>query len=189
MREVPFGSDGNYSDDTIIKRINADLANDLGNLVQRSLSMISKNNDNLIPETSSYSDEDKSLNISIDELYAEIKEEFNRLALHKILSLIWVRISDLNKYFASQKPWELKTTDKIRMNTVLYITAENIRKITLLIKPFMPDSSDLILNQLGVPEENREFVHLNDKYKLNPGDRIGELKPVFPKYISEKLDG
>lgn len=189
MREVPFGNDGNYSDDTIIKRLNADLANDLGNLVQRSLSMISKNNNNIIPDVSNYTDEDKLLNISIDELYNNIKEEFNQLALHKMLSLIWVRISDLNKYFASQKPWELKVTDRIRMNTVLYITAENIRKITLLLKPFMPASSDLILDQLGVNKESRLFKHLNDQYKLNPGDRIGELKPIFPKYIIEKLDG
>ncbi|MBL4892632.1 MAG: methionine--tRNA ligase, partial [Rhizobiaceae bacterium] len=117
LREIPFGNDGNYSDEAIINRINADLANDFGNLAQRSLSMINKNCEGRVPAPGEFNDADKAL---LDQAYAVLpasREFIDQQLIHKYLDQLWQVVGEANRYFASQEPWALKKTDPERMNT------------------------------------------------------------------------
>ena len=135
LREVPFGRDGNYSHEAIVGRINADLANDLGNLAQRSLSMIGKNCDGKIPVPRALSKDDQALLSAADKLLDEARDAMEAQELHRMLTAIWAVVADANRYFAGQEPWSLKKTDPDRMNTVLWATAETIRKVAILVQP------------------------------------------------------
>ena len=176
-----MGNDGNYDDNSIIKRINADLANDLGNLVQRSCSMINKNCDGIIPLPSTLSNEDNKINEDLNNLVEKIDILFEKIELNKILNEIWDQISILNKYFSDQKPWELKSTNIERMNTVLFVTVNNIRKIALMLMPFMPDSANKILDVLGVELNERSFNYIKNKTTQSIIKKIGNVTPIFPK--------
>ena len=138
LREVPFGQDGNYSHEAIVNRINADLANDLGNLAQRSLSMVFKNCDAAIPAPGAFSGEDEALLASADALLAQVRTHHEGQQLHKAIECIWQVVADANRYFAAQEPWALKKTDPDRMGTVLYVTAETVRQVAILAQPYMP---------------------------------------------------
>src|SRR5439155_11198917 len=129
LREVPFGQDGNYSHEAIIARINADLSNDLGNLAQRSLSMIAKNCAAKIPAMGALSSEDKTILAATDALLAECRVQHDVQAINKALDAIWKVVADANRYFAGQEPWALKKTDPERMGSVLYVTAEILRQV------------------------------------------------------------
>lgn len=181
LREVSMGNDGNYDDNSIIKRINADLANDLGNLVQRSCSMINKNCDGIIPLPSTLSNEDNKINEDLNNLVEKIDILFEKIELNKILNEIWDQISILNKYFSDQKPWELKSINIERMNTVLFVTVNNIRKIALMLMPFMPDSANKILDVLGVELNERSFNYIKNKTTKSIIKKIGNVTPIFPK--------
>ncbi|MGI9380319.1 MAG: methionine--tRNA ligase, partial [Methyloligellaceae bacterium] len=132
LREVPFGQDGNYSHEAIVNRINADLANDLGNLAQRSLSMIAKNCGGKIPDCGALDSEDETILKHIGGLITDVREAIDRQALHRGLEVIWSAVNETNKYFANSEPWALKKSDPQRMETVLYVTAEAIRQLALL---------------------------------------------------------
>ncbi len=183
MREVPFGQDGNYSAEAIAGRINADLANDLGNLAQRSLSMIAKNCDGKVPECGSLSDEDSAMLTMVDGLIAEIRPHHEVQALHKALDAIWRVIAEANRYFAGQEPWALKKTDPDRMATVLYVTAEVIRQVAILVQPYMPDSGTRLLDLLAVASEDRTFAALGAEHRLASGTAIPAPSGVFPRYV------
>ncbi len=182
LREVPFGNDGSYSHEAIVNRTNADLANDLGNLAQRSLSMISKNCDGRIPEPGDFSDADKGLIVAADSIMETAHVELERQALHRVLEAIWAVVADANRYFASEEPWALKKTDPERMATVLYVTAEVLRQLAILAQPFIPASAGKLLDQIGIGDE-RGFDQLGPEERLQPGTELGELSPVFPRYI------
>ena len=124
LREVPFGQDGNYSHEAIVNRINADLANDLGNLAQRSLSMIAKNCDGRIPEPGAFTQADEAILWLADALPVKARAAMQDFALHTALSDIWAVVAEANRYFAAQEPWVLRKQDPARMATVLYVTAE-----------------------------------------------------------------
>ena len=182
LREVSMGNDGNYDDDSISKRINADLANDLGNLIQRSCSMVIKNCDGIIPSImSKLNKDDIMINSNVDRLVDRIKILLETLELNKILSEIWEQISNLNKYFSDQKPWELRKDNNERMQTVLFITLNNIRKIAIMLLPVIPTSSEKILNLLNVDDLERNFKDIIDTNIDISGNRLGEVTPVFPK--------
>jgi methionyl-tRNA synthetase len=176
-----MGNDGNYDDASIIKRINADLANDLGNLVQRSCSMIYKNCEGFIPSPGTFNTEDDKINDDSIKLAKSIDVLFEKIELNKILSEIWDQISNLNKYFSDQKPWELKKTDIERMNTVLFVTIDNIRKISIMLIPFMPESSNKILDLIGIDMAERTFDYIDSKSLQAYKKEIGDVKPIFPK--------
>jgi methionyl-tRNA synthetase len=182
LREVPFGNDGSYSHDAIVNRTNADLANDLGNLAQRSLSMIAKNCGGCIPEPGDFSDADKGIMVAADSIMESARVEMDRQALHRVLEAIWNVVADANRYFAGEEPWALKKTDPERMATVLYVTAEVLRQLAILAQPFIPDSAEKLLDQIGVGDD-RGFDWLGPKGRLQPGTGIGELSPVFPRYV------
>ena len=182
LREVPFGQDGSYSHEAIVNRTNADLANDLGNLAQRSLSMIAKNCDGRIPEPAAFNEADKALLAAADGLIAAAREAMERQALSRVLEAIWQVVGDANRYFAAEQPWALKKTDPARMGTVLYVTAEVLRQIGILVQPFIPAAAEKLLDQLAL-SGMRDFAQLGAGHRLAPGAELGSLQGVFPRYI------
>ena len=132
LREVPFGQDGNYSHEAIVARINADLANDLGNLAQRSLSMIGKQLSGIVPEPGAFSDSDKAILRQADGMIALAREAMKTQQIHQALNAVFAVVAEANRYFAGEAPWALAKTDPSRQKTVLYVTAEVIRQIGIL---------------------------------------------------------
>ncbi|RXF73911.1 methionine--tRNA ligase [Hansschlegelia zhihuaiae] len=183
LREVPFGQDGSYSHDAIVGRLNSDLANDLGNLAQRSLSMIARNCEGRAPRPGPFSEADAAMLASVDGLLAKARKAFEDLALHVALSSIWAVVAEANRYFAGQEPWALKKTDPERMATVLYVTAETVRQVAILAQPFMPTSSSKLLDLLAIPTEARDFAALADGGRLTPGVAFPAPQPVFPRFV------
>ena len=183
LREVMFGQDGAYSPEAIVNRVNADLANNLGNLAQRSLSMIFKNCDGKIPTPGEFSAEDKAILAAADAIYPKARLEMDRQALTKYLDAVWNVISDANQYFAGQEPWAKKKTDPQRMETVLYVTAELVRQFAILIQPVLPEAGAKLLDLLAVAPDHRTFAYLGAKHRLVGGTAIPEPQGIFPRYI------
>ena len=183
LREVMFGQDGNYSPEAIANRINADLANNLGNLAQRSLSMTFKNCDGKIPTPGDFTAEDKAILDKTDALYDIARAEMDRQALTKYLDAVWSVISDANQYFAGQEPWAKKKTDPARMETILYVTAEVVRQFAILAQPAMPELAPKLLDALAIPAAARSFASLGPQGRLTPGTPVPEPQGVFPRYI------
>lgn len=179
LREVPFGNDGDFSHLAFVNRVNADLANNLGNLAQRSLSMIYKNCHGSIPEPGIFLPDDTDLLTGVDTLIDRIRPLIDRQAFHKALELVWFECSKANQYFAGQEPWALKKTDPDRMNTVLYITAEVIRQIAIIALAVIPAGASKLLSQLGI--DQADFRELGPKGRLKPGIKIDKPQGVFPQ--------
>jgi methionyl-tRNA synthetase len=184
MREVPYGSDGSFSREAMINRINSDLANDLGNLCQRVLSMTNKNCDGKTPEPGAFTPEDEALLGQADGLLEKCREAFDVQQFHTALVTLWEVISAANRYVDAQAPWELRKSDPPRMATVLYVLAETIRRLGILVQPFMPQSAAHILDQIAVPEDARNFDALDTA--LVPGTALPKPSPVFPRFIDEE---
>jgi len=184
LREVSFGQDGSYSEEGIATRINADLANGIGNLASRSLSMIVKNCDGQIPTPGAFTDEDKAMLAAADVLLASCRDEMNKQMIHKALASIIAVVSETDRYFAGQEPWALKKTDPERMGTVLYVTAEVVRQIGILLQPFMPASCEKLLDLVASPADKRDFAALGEAGRLVPGTPLEAPKPVFPRYMA-----
>ena len=187
LREVPFGQDGNYSHEAIINRINADLANDLGNLAQRSLSMIARNCAGVIPRPGTLSEADETLLSSADSLLAEIRAHHDLQAISRALDAIWRVTADANRYFAGAQPWSLKKTDPERMATVLYVTAEVLRQIGILIQPYMPASGAKLLDALAVKPAARSFAALGQGGRLQADVAIPSPQAIFPRFVEEEI--
>ena len=184
LREVPFGQDGSYSEEAIISRINADLANELGNLAQRSLSMVAKNLDGVVPEPAALTDDDRDLLAAADGLLARGRRTLRRAAMHLALEAIWLVLGAANKYFSAQEPWVLRKSesesDQARFATVLYTTLEVVRIAALLVQPVMPDSAAKLLDLLGQPADARSFAAIGTR--LVPGTVLPAPTGVFPRY-------
>src|ERR1700758_5683509 len=184
LREVPFGQDGSYSDEAIITRINADLANEFGNLAQRSLSMVAKNLDGVLPEPSAPNDDDRELLAQADGLLERVRTHFDAQAMHLALEAIWLVLGAANKYFSAQEPWVLRKSesqsDRARFATVLYTTLEVVRVAALLAQPVMPDSAAKLLDLLGQPTDQRSFTAVGTR--LAPGTVLPAPTGVFPRY-------
>ena len=139
LREVPFGQDGNYSHEAIVNRINADLANDLGNLAQRSLSMIAKTVRRRAAGAGRiHCAEDKTILAAADGMIGIAREHMKTQQLHQVLNAVWAVVADANRYFASEAPWAKAKTDPQRQGTILYVTAEVLRQVAILAQPFVP---------------------------------------------------
>ncbi|MGI6244405.1 MAG: methionine--tRNA ligase [Pseudochelatococcus sp.] len=183
LREVPFGQDGSYSHEAIVNRINADLANDLGNLAQRSLSMIAKNLDGVLPAPGSLDEADRTLLAATDALIGKARAAMADLAIHTVLNDVWAVVADANRYFAAQAPWALRKTDPERMGTVLYVTAEVLRQVAIFARIATPDAAARLLDLLAVPEEARDFAALGEAGRIAPGVTLPEPVGVFPRYV------
>ena len=184
LREVPFGNDGDFSHRAMVGRINSELANDLGNLAQRVLSMIAKNCSGKVPEPGELTAADTVLLDTAHGLIEPVREEISENhAFHEALNETWVLVRAANAYIAVQEPWALRKTDPKRMATVLYVAAESIRHLALLLTPYMPDSCDEMLNQLGITADARDFSVLGPNGALVPGTKLPAPSPIFPRFI------
>ena len=183
MREVPFGQDGNYSHEAIVNRINADLANDLGNLAQRSLSMIAKNCDARVPQPGEFTQADQDILWLADALPGKARAAMKDFAVHTALAEIWAVVAEANRYFASQEPWVLRKSDPARMNTVLYVTAEVLRAVGILAQPFVPTAAAKLLDLLSVAPEGRVLASVGPEHRLAAGTALPQPAPIFPRYI------
>ena len=180
LREVPFGNDGDFSRSHLVQRINSELANNLGNLVQRVISFCLKNTMGKVPDhKNQFKKEDLEI---IDYFETELKNLrilIDKQKLDDSLKEIWVKISKSNKYIDEQAPWNLKKEDTQRMNTVLYSLLESIRQIGILIQPIMPNSSNKILDIFALDYDQRYFSKLGSK--LIVGTDLIKQDVIFPR--------
>ncbi|PZU08540.1 methionine--tRNA ligase [Sphingomonas sp.] len=176
LREVSFGQDGSYSHEAIVTRSNADLANGLGNLAQRCLSIIAKNCDGKVPASGVPSE----LRTVLATAKEKLDEAMGALAPHRALEAIWEAVGEANRYFADMAPWSLRKTDPVAADAVLYETAEAIRQLAILVRWAIPASADALLDQLAQAPEARSFAAL--AHPLAPGTTLPAPQGVFPRW-------
>ncbi len=187
MREVSHGQDGNFSHEYAVQRINSDLANGLGNLVQRTLSMIYKNCDGAIPTPNEFNADDKLLLKKAHEhLIRDIRPDCNEMRFNRALETVWKLVIEANGYVDAQAPWTLKKEDPERMKTVLYVLAEVIRVLGLTVQFVVPDAASKILDQLKVAEDQRDFSFISADHMLVGGTEIDQPEGVFPRLETDK---
>jgi methionyl-tRNA synthetase len=182
LREANFGQDGSYSHEAIVTRMNADLANNLGNLAQRSLSMIAKNFGGTLPTPAAFTDADQAMLAAADGLYATAREAMHSQAIKSWLDAVWTVLIEANVYFDKERPFD-KTLTAERRGTILYVTAEVVRQVAILVQAAMPDSAAKLLDQLGVPVDARSFAHLGPAHRLALGTALPAPQGVFPRWI------
>ncbi len=183
LREVPFGNDGTFSRKALISRLNSELANDLGNLAQRSLSLIARNCDGMLPDDETASTADDELLAAANALVESVRARMDRQAFGDALEEIWKVIRAANAYIDHQAPWALKKTDLVRMRCVLRVLVDVLRVVATLLQPFMPDKMAEMLDQLGVPTMMRTIADLDRP--LLSGIPLPAPKGVFPRFVEE----
>jgi methionyl-tRNA synthetase len=181
LREKPFGNDGSMSHAAIISRINVDLANDLGNLAQRSLSLIARNCGGVLPAQGPATEDDTALLAAVSALPDLVRGHIDRQTFHDGLEEIWKIIRSANGYIDRQAPWALNKTDKTRMGAVLRVLVDTLRVLATLLQPVMPASMAKMLDQLGVPADARDFAALATP--LSDGVALPPPQGVFPRYV------
>jgi methionyl-tRNA synthetase len=181
LREKPFGADGSLSHTAIISRINVDLANDLGNLAQRSLSLVARNCGGVLPARGAVTEEDAALLAAADGLLELVRGHVDRQTFHEGLEDIWKVVRAANGYIDRQAPWALNKTDKVRMGSVLRVLVDTIRVVATLLQPVMPGSMGRMLDQLGVAGDTRAFSGL--VVPLVDGVVLPAPQGVFPRYV------
>ena len=178
LREVPFGNDGDFSRKALISRLNNELANDLGNLAQRTLSMIQRNCDGRLPPLSPPTEADRELLEAMGSLPDSVGEALDRQAFHEALERIWIVVRLGNAWIDAQKPWSLKKTDPERMGAVLRNLHTTLRMLATVLLPFMPGTMGALLDQLGVGEGERTLSTLK---ALPEGTVLPPPTPLFRK--------
>lgn len=193
LKAMPFGNDGDFSRERMVEIINADLANNIGNLAQRTLSMIQKNCDGKVPvkdEAILEKDDNALLFHGYVDQQGTAKKEREKMAagrFHEIIPGILQAAGEANEYIDRQEPWKLKKENPKRMASVLYHLAEEVRCIAIMLQPFCPTAAAKLLDQLAVPEDQRSFAHLTANYALKPGTLLPKPEGVFPRLqIEEK---
>ncbi|GAX19337.1 methionyl-tRNA synthetase [Fistulifera solaris] len=182
MAEVSFGNDGDFSDKAMITKVNTNLANELGNLCQRTLSMVFKNCDKAVPTSvGPFTEADNALLASARELREKAAAEISVQAIHKYVELMVRIVWETNKYIDEMEPWSLKKTDPERMATVLYVIMEVLRHVGILYQPLIPEAANKILDALSVPKDERTFSHLDDAFRIKEGSVIPKPEGVFPR--------
>jgi methionyl-tRNA synthetase len=181
LREKPFGADGSMSHAAIVSRINVELANDLGNLAQRTLTLIARNCGGVLPSHGSPTEDDLALLAAANALPDLLRGSMERQTFHEGLEEIWKVIRAANGYIDRQAPWALNKTDKIRMGTVLRVLVDTLRVVATLLQPVMPDSMARMLDQLAVSTDRRRFADLADP--LTDGVSLPPPQGVFPRYV------
>ena len=183
LREVPFGNDGDFSKKALERRINNDLANDLGNLVQRVLTIISKNLDGKLNKIKQIEKNDKKLFEYPEILLKVVEKNYERQELHKVIDNIWKLISEANKYVDESAPWKLIKDNKKRAGDVLNILVIIIAKIAIFLAPIMPETSENILNKLGLNINKLSMKNIKENNFINTNFRIEKPEILFKKLI------
>jgi len=182
LREVSFGQDGSYSHDAIVTRTNADLANGLGNLAQRCLSIIAKNCDGQVPQPGPAHDQ-----LGLANWLGRVEDAMADLALNRALEFIWDGVALANRYFADMAPWSLRKEDPAMADGVLYWTAEAVRVLAILTRWAIPESADKLLDLLAQGPEARDFAALDKP--LVPGTSLPAPQGVFPRWVEAAAGG
>ena len=180
LAEKPLSNDGDFSERALVTKINANLANDYGNLVQRVLSFIHKNADGVIPQPGELTDDDRALLQQTRALPDLLRQEAEHQNTYKMCEHLWLVISSANRYVDAQAPWTLKKTDRDRMDTVLYILVDVIRFLSVLTSPIVPHGSAKIMDQLNLPADQRSIAALSQP--LVVGTELPTPSGVFPRF-------
>jgi methionyl-tRNA synthetase len=190
MREVPFGNDGDFSTSQLINRANSDLSNNLGNLFQRVVSMIVKNCDGKIPHKPEvFLKKDLVLINSIKNSLNHYRNLIDNQKFDQVLKDIWIAVSDANKYVDEQAPWSLKKHNFNRMEIVLYSLIETLKQIAIILQPFIPISSEYMLDHLSISNDCRQFNSID--VFIKGGGSISIPSSLFPRiennFIRDKI--
>ena len=190
LREINLGMDGNFSRDSLIQRINSDLANDLGNLLHRTLSMVGKFNEGIVLGAGERDEFDTSLIDLANKTVAEYETLMDKMDISPTIKLVWAFISRTNKYIDETAPWALAKdpAKKARLNTVMYNLVESLRIISVLIAPFMPTTAEKIWNQLGIAQAFAavQFADIKSWGKTPVGTKVNKPEQLFPRIEEEK---
>ncbi|WP_349828200.1 methionine--tRNA ligase [Brevibacterium litoralis] len=186
LREISYGQDGSYSHEAFVSRMNGDLANEYGNLAQRSLSMVAKNCAGAVPTPGELTADDEALLSEARAILPQARRHVDAQNIHLYVEAAWKVLSSANRYFSAQEPWKLRKTDTARMETVLWTTLEVVRIVSLLARPVMPTAAGRVLDLLGVPadEASRAFATIDTP--LVAGTPLPGPVPVFPKYVEKE---
>lgn len=184
LREVPFGNDGNFSHEAVVNRINAELANNIGNLVQRTLTMVKKNCGGVVPIHQPLSAEEQE-EIYAPNILSSIISALNEQAFHEASSSIVGLANAANLYIDNQAPWKLAKESPERMQHVLYVLLERIRIIAIMLQPFTPYSSTKILDMLGVPPDEHTYACATPPHALKTGAALLPPEPLFPRLTTD----
>lgn len=185
LREVPFGGDSDLSRKALIMRNNVELANDLGNLAQRTLSLVAKNCEGTIPERGDATVEDTQLLGQVAVLPQLMAVQMERCALTDALEDVWKVIRACNAYIDHQAPWALRKTDTTRMASVLRVLLDALRGIATVLQPFMPQTMERMLDQLAVQPDERSLAALETP--LPAGRSLPAPQGLFPRYVEPEV--
>jgi methionyl-tRNA synthetase len=183
LREVPFGNDGDFSHRAMVNRINGELANDLGNLAQRVLTMVARNAGGEVPNHGQFTVEDNELLGMAHRLRDAAQKFIDVQAFHEALEAVWIVVRAANGYVDRQAPWALRKDNPARMGAVLYVVAETLRHVAIVLSPFMPQAMGRMLDQLGVAADARDFASLGPAHALKSGTALPPPQGVFPRYV------
>lgn len=192
LREITLGMDGNFSREALVNRINADLANDFGNLLHRTLSMIGRFNGGTIEATGDVEAVDQELTQLVENTVLQYEKFMDDMDINAAIKVIWTLISRTNKYIDETGPWALAKDEakRSRLNTVLYNLAETLRVVSILIYPLMPVTAPEIWKQLGIEQDFATVTFADAKSwgKLPAGTKVGKAAPIFPRIEDKPVE-